>query len=89
MILKEDGYRKLEDSEQPVVGDLVVYRPGYNDPIAHIGAVASVSLPPISAVPMIEVLSQWGQDGEYLHPISDVPDIFGKLLEYYTDRKEP
>lgn len=41
-ILKEDGYRRLPDTEMPVVGDLVVYRDATNQCFNHVGAILEV-----------------------------------------------
>ena len=33
------------------------------------------------------VLSQWGEDGEYLHRLADVPVLLGNQVEYWSDRR--
>lgn len=35
----------------------------------------------------ITVMSQWGADGEYIHLLDEVPDDFGKVREFWTDRR--
>ena len=38
-------------------------------------------------VSAMKILSQWGEDGEYLHAPGDVPPIFGQPREFWTDRR--
>ena len=35
----------------------------------------------------ITVLSQWGDDGEYIHKLTEVPNEYGKAEEFWTDRR--
>ena len=84
LILREDGYRRIERESDLVVGDVVVYKEG-ND-IRHVGIVVCVKMelnPPGHA---ITVLSQWGFHGEFFHDIDDVDPEYGTQKEFWTDR---
>ncbi len=35
----------------------------------------------------LTVLSKWGGEGEYMHDMSDVPELFGTPAEFWTHRK--
>lgn len=85
MILREDGFRKISISEA-VLGDIVVYRDGSGG-FAHVGLVLSKSADIELASWKVEVLSQWGADGEYFHEAYDVPHLLGKPQEYWTERR--
>ena len=75
MILREDGYRQINNKSELQIGDVVVYR---NDGmISHVGTIARVSPNVREAQWEITVLSQWGADGEYFHLIDDVNPRFG------------
>jgi cell wall-associated NlpC family hydrolase len=82
-ILADDGYRRLGAAESPALGDVVIYRSG-DGSISHVGIVASSGS--VGAAPVIRVLSKWGPEGEYLHPLTHVPEVFGTPSEYWTDR---
>lgn len=84
LVRSDDGYRQLHPGEAPVIGDLVLYR---RDGVPrHVGIVVEVRLS-LNGVPAIMVLSQWGFDGEYRHPIAQVPALYGAPTEIWTDRK--
>lgn len=82
-ILKEDGYRCVESSAVHP-GDVIVYRWAPGEEPTHVGLVWSVGTDR-----RIQVLSQWGNDGEYLHDEAQVPQPYGQNREYYTERKRP
>lgn len=84
-ILKDDGYRPVQRTADVEVGDVVVYLEAGD--VSHVGIV-------VTKKPNIEegridfdVMSKWGHDGEYIHDLHDVPSVFGKELEFYTDRR--
>lgn len=85
MILDEDEYHRIRGPQEMQVGDLVVYR--RNGEAAHIAVV--VKLEPLVATASwkVTVVSQWGADGEYVHPMEDVPELLGTPVEYWTDRR--
>jgi hypothetical protein len=85
MILREDGFRKIEPSEA-VRGDIVVYRDGSGG-VAHVGLVLSKYADVKDASWKVEVLSQWGADGEFFHDAYDVPSLLGTPQEYWTERR--
>lgn len=83
-LLAEDGYIEVEN---PKVGDLIVYR---NDrgKAMHVGVIMERALEAERAEWRFRVLSQWGQDGEFLHAASDVPALFGDHKHFYSERKQ-
>jgi hypothetical protein len=87
MILEEDGYYKVPALDQLKAGDVVIYR-DENGTITHIGSVLSIEPVVSNATWKITVLSQWGADGEYVHPPEYVPRHLGRPTEYWTERKE-
>jgi cell wall-associated NlpC family hydrolase len=89
MILREDGYRRLANTQALQVGDIVLYGDGLGGGLAHVGITARIDEDLESAERGIRVLSQWGYDGEYLHWIEDVPLLLGRPVEFWTDRKDP
>jgi cell wall-associated NlpC family hydrolase len=86
MILREDGYRKLDNPSEAVLGDVVVYRNDGGE-ISHVGILVSVQLQLEVGGQELTVLSQWGADGEYFHRIDDVNPRLGQPTEIWTDRK--
>lgn len=86
MILDDDGYYSLADEVSVMPGDLVVY--GVDDrTVRHVGMVIRKSRNIADASWEIEVLSQWGGDGEFIHSIGDVPEQYGAPLVFYSERK--
>lgn len=86
-ILADDEYRQLAGVVEAQPGDVVVYRDTDGLP-SHVGIVweRNLIIPGQQADPL-KVLSQWGADGEYLHDLSDVPDLLGVPVEFWTDRR--
>lgn len=85
-ILEDDQYRKLPwDPNAWLPGDVVIYR-NEQDEIVHAGLVArkSVDLPRGDVA--VYVLSAWGECGEYLHAIDEVPPLLGKPTEVVAQR---
>jgi hypothetical protein len=87
-VLQEDGFRQLDRDLLADVGDVVVYEDEAGE-LCHVGIVIrkNLLLPGQQQDPF-QVLSKWGADGEYLHDMSDVPDLLGKPKQFWTDRKE-
>lgn len=82
-ILREDGYRKVE-LQEVTLGDLVVYRSQRDQPPVHIGVVFAK---PVSlSDPSLTILSKWGRDPEYLHDLRDVPETYGTIHEFFSER---
>ena len=84
-ILKEDEYRQLGSRDELRVGDVVVY--GTSSALTHVGLVSELPLILATNKREIVVLSKWGRDGEYLHDIDYVPEIYGKSLQLWTNRR--
>jgi hypothetical protein len=92
-ILREDGYRPLNENEPPRQGDLVLYRLDETNEILHVGEVIEVrevipGAPGGRGVPWI--LSKIDStSGEVMHPVGSVPyDQQGLRYrcEFRTDR---
>lgn len=86
-ILADDEYIKLAGIQEVQIGDVVIYRDRGDNSISHIGIVLKKD-PVISTASWnIIIISQWGADGEYIHPIQEVPYYLGDPVEYWTDRR--
>ena len=86
-VLQEDGYRRLPSEICPVIGDVVVYREKEGGEPHHVGVVARVVLIEKAGQNGIWILSKWGDQPEYLHRLEDVPDIYGRHYEFWTERR--
>jgi len=87
-ILKDDGYRKLSGAAEAMEGDVVVYREvGGRGAVTHAGLILKKQPITEPGADFLVVLSKWGQDGEYLHDESHVPEPYGKPAEYWTERR--
>jgi hypothetical protein len=84
-ILKEDGYRQIINRDELRVGDVVVY--GTLKELTHVGLVYEIPLISTTNKREIMVLSKWGLDGEYIHEMEYVPALFGRPVEFWTDRR--
>lgn len=84
-ILQDDGYRRLAGPEEVEVGDTVVYSNGGS--VTHVGVVIDISYG-LNMTRNITVISQWGADGEYIHAVDHVPNVYGQHKEYWTDRRQ-
>jgi hypothetical protein len=86
-ILRDDGYRQIPKDEADQ-GDLVVYR---QDRVAkHVGIIyefRDVAIDPVHPRKEVWVLSQWGENGEYLHKIDEVSPLYGNKKEFWTERR--
>jgi len=87
-ILSDDGFRQLKGPEEAFVGDIVIYQAG-GDEITHVGIVQQKNLIRDLRNPgdPLKVLSKWGAQGEYIHDMTDVPEVYGKPAEFWTDRR--
>jgi len=83
-LLTSAGYRRHVRVGDVVSGDVVLYR-AQDGAYVHIGLVLSATRDPAHATMKFEVLSKWGQDGEYIHQANDVPLLLGTPREYWTD----
>lgn len=86
IILEDDDYRKLTSMEDVIEGDVIIYK-GEEGQVTHVGLVSSVVPNLIEGSKTINVMSQWGHDGEYFHRIDDVNPLLGVPAEAWTDRK--
>lgn len=87
-ILSDDGYIAIPEREV-VEGDLVEYRRG--GVAQHIGIVYELrdtSLLQDKSKVELWVLSQWGEDGEYLHKVREVPPMYGTELMFWSERRK-
>ena len=85
VILEDDGYRQITDSNELQIGALVVYKDDSGNP-SHVGIVYYLGPYHPDETRDIFVMSQWGRDGEYFHRIDDVNRNLGRPAEYWTDR---
>ena len=72
LIQEDDGYRKLTPGERPRIGDIAVYT-STGGAVVHVGVVFEAEAKVDTCTSKITVLSQWGFDGEYIHPLDDYP----------------
>lgn len=87
-IFSDDEYERVYDRSKVQVGDIVVYKKDRNSiEIEHVGVIIKVESDFTAGEIRIQVLSQWGFDGEYLHYEDNVPALFGNYREYYSERK--
>jgi hypothetical protein len=89
-VFRDDGFRRLGGPHESEIGDVVVYADDKGD-VCHVGIVVSKNLvtDPQNPGDPLKVLSKWGAMGEYVHDMSYVPELLGKAIEFWTDRKGP
>jgi hypothetical protein len=88
-ILREDEYKRIDNKNDAAMGDVVVYQ-NKQKKVAHVALIADVKIDVANAVKKLTLISQWGCDGEYVHLVDETPEVlFGKVAEYWTDRKLP
>ena len=85
LILKDDEYRRLRQFAEALPGDVAVYRDRAGV-ATHVGVVLQNDPDLATGGSRLTILSQWGRDGEYIHPVEQVPDAFGRCTEIWTDR---
>ena len=84
MVLRDDEYRRLSEPEEVEIGDIVIY---YNEHgVTHVGIVVDVGRH-LTTARSITIMSKWGSNGEYIHPVNHVPEAYGQHVEYWTERK--
>lgn len=83
-ILVEDGYTRIPLFEAEP-GDVVVYRDSHGE-LVHVAVLHSREPNLERATVALNVLSQWGSDGEYFHEAGDVFERLGQPTEAWTDR---
>lgn len=84
-ILEDDEYYPVEDEAKVAVGDIVIYSKSDSSGITHIGIVV-VNQMEIGRRDL-RVLSQFGRDGEYIHDLLDVPEGYGTVVKFYSERR--
>jgi hypothetical protein len=85
-ILRDDGYRDLPwDPSRWLVGDVVLYRDEQRV-LKHVGMIAKLTPNPRCATIDVDVLSTWGQMGEYIHPIDVVSPLLGRPCQVVSQR---
>lgn len=89
MILADDEYRRLQNRADAMPGDLVLYRKAPAGAFTHVAVVIEPVRDIGRGEVQMRVLSQWGQDGEYMHLPEEVPPWFGTIREYYSERRSP
>lgn len=86
LILADDEYYEVEDQAKVAVGDIVIYIRDGSTEIQHIGVVVLNQLK-IGGGRDLKVLSQFGRDGEYIHDLLDVPELYGSVVRFYSERR--
>lgn len=84
-ILNDDGYKQINE-KSATCGDVVLYsRDGSG--IDHVGVIAHVLGDGTTGIRKTLVLSKFGDDGEYLHPLKHVPLAYGNPTEFWSERR--
>lgn len=85
-ILNDDEYRVLP--WHPAgweIGDVVIYKDSVGA-VKHVGVIARKTPDIASGTIQVDVLSAWGSNGEYLHPIDRVSPLLGVPAEVRSQR---
>jgi len=85
MILEEDGYIEITQPASVITGDVVLYE--RDGEITHVAIVVTNDPVIADGSSNINVLSQWGFDGEYLHDYRDVHPSLGVPVRFYSERR--
>jgi hypothetical protein len=92
-ILRDDGYRALNSSENPRQGDLALYCDSVRGSLLHVGIVCELRGLVASDGTSVGIAAPWilsklnDVSGEVLHHSKDVPYGKGNFeLEFWTDR---
>jgi hypothetical protein len=92
MIVDDDGYRRIPDVSELKAGDVAVYRNSRTLEVIHVGVVIAHEPNILKAEFETTVLSQFGSNGEYFHPLDQIPTNLSLLaerrvqIELWTDR---
>jgi hypothetical protein len=89
-ILADDEYKEVKNKHLVNPGDVIIYRKTANGEITHAGIVLGDTLTHGStdgSERNLLVLSQWGANGEWVHAEANVPQCFGTIREFYSERK--
>ncbi len=86
MILNEDGYVTVSEASSVMTGDIVVYE--LDGEVSHVAVVISNTPDLTNGSSNIQVLSQWGFDGEYLHDYRDVNEMLGIPMQFFSERRK-
>jgi hypothetical protein len=89
MVLDGDGFKQVRHRSDVVEGDLIVYRKSPEGEMEHVGVVWSIRRCLARGEIEFGCLSQWGQDGEFIHGEATVPSEFGVHREFWSERKCP
>jgi len=84
VILHDDGFRPIS-RDMAVEGDVVIYT--RNNIPQHVGIIQQLERGLGTAA--FWVLSQWGDAGEYIHPLIPVPEAYGEPTDFWTERRVP
>ncbi len=85
-ILSDDEYEQVNEHRDVKIGDIVIYFDENMEP-THIGYVIRINKNFELATFNFKILSKWGYDGEYIHDIDDIPELYGKDCKFYSERK--
>jgi hypothetical protein len=86
LIKDDDELTRVSSIADVVVGDIIVYRDNFKN-ITHVGLVIEKKPKLVDGSYELNILSQWGADGEYFHRIDDVNKNLGTPAEFWTDRR--
>ena len=88
-ILNADGYQLLRfDAKFWKEGDLVLYFDESRVPV-HVGVIWAIHRDIMNASFDVEVLSKWGESGEFVHPMNTGHDGLGFPVQVWTQRFLP
>lgn len=86
-ILEDDGYQPLPwDASIWDIGDVVLYRTDDGE-ISHVAVVVERRADLLSGDTVIQVISAWGESGEYLHPVAVVSPLLGRPFQVMSQRR--
>jgi hypothetical protein len=87
LILDGDGFKPVLRRSEVVEGDLIVYRAAPDGEMEHVGVILSIRRCLSRGEIEFDCLSQWGEDGEYIHGEATVPARYGTHREFWSERK--
>jgi hypothetical protein len=86
IIFKDDNYYEILEKSLLKVGDLITYQSDKDGEIDHVGIIVNIRDDLSSAERHLEILSQFGFDGEYFHDEYCIPPFYGKFVRYFSER---